>query len=612
MFYLFKKKNFFFISEKDEYNKYLKLMNHMKKNKDIIKTKNDFLEEMKQNFPSTTQPRKMKRYLEQENNQINFGSGEQYDNLVDDALLYLMIWEKDIDINDVEFKPKPFLQKRRLPNTNEQKPKKKQKKNPKFKILCTVGAKSIRSTIKPGNFKLVNDVIKEHTIPIETMMKPNSKSLVCVVVDKKIEKFPIQQLESYAGYENGKGLPIVNYKFIVEEKGDLVMMKKHFLDLDTCKILEITVLENLEPEKGKIQNELEKLESQDCENIAELKKTIENMEQYWNLMIEIKQMQSKKQNIVVVEKHGKVYLCVNDDFSLQTNTLTTSSFKITFQEIKHVDLPDEESFNFKLRYYIRKRLNQKIYGDNLFTTIDSETKQSLKNDRKCSEEEQLSLLFFVVHHCTYVKNIFEKLNQTPPIMKTFYSRSTSFIRESTNKVTKMGSHKTMLTFAEAFQETNFKNNIVFVRILKNILIGFGASEDNLLSPIGKTSNTGEEAVDVAITQKEAKKYKKEQEEKEFKEMILKKIEDRIDIFCGINNNDDGDFIIKNQNVKELFEKILNIEDGALVQYAKSIARSSYTITLINITDKEVLIQDFINLGISKSIAHYILKEIKPE
>ena len=36
------------------------------------------------------------------------------------------------------------------------------------------------------------------------MMKPNSKSLVCVVVDKKIEKFPIQQLESYAGYENGK------------------------------------------------------------------------------------------------------------------------------------------------------------------------------------------------------------------------------------------------------------------------------------------------------------------------------------------------------------------------------------------------------------------------
>ena len=88
--------------------------------------------------------------------------------------------------------------------------------------------------------------------------------------------------------------------------------------------------ENLEPEKGKIQNELEKLESQDCENIAELKKTIENMEQYWNLMIEIKQMQSKKQNIVVVEKHGKVYLCVNDDFSLQTNTLTTSSFKVTF------------------------------------------------------------------------------------------------------------------------------------------------------------------------------------------------------------------------------------------------------------------------------------------
>ena len=65
----------------------------MKKNKDIIKTKNDFLEEMKQNFPSTTQPRKMKRYLEQENNQINFGSGEQYDNLVDDALLYLMIWK---------------------------------------------------------------------------------------------------------------------------------------------------------------------------------------------------------------------------------------------------------------------------------------------------------------------------------------------------------------------------------------------------------------------------------------------------------------------------------------------------------------------------------------
>lgn len=141
----------------------------MKKNKDIIKTKNDFLEVMKQNFPSTTQPRKMKRYLEQENNQINFDSEEQYDNLVDDAILYLMIWEKDIDISDVEFKPKPFLQKRRLPNTNEQKPKKKQKNNPKFKILCTIGAKSVRKTIKSNNLKLVNDAIKEHTIPIEKM-----------------------------------------------------------------------------------------------------------------------------------------------------------------------------------------------------------------------------------------------------------------------------------------------------------------------------------------------------------------------------------------------------------------------------------------------------------
>ena len=80
-------------------------------------------------------------------------------------------------------------------------------------------------------------------------------------------------------------------------------------------------------------------------------------------------------NCKIVSRSGGV-LCNPVPFiTLKNNNYfkkkTFVNSEITFQEIKHVDLPDEESFNFKLRYYIRKRLNQKIYGDNLFTTIDS-------------------------------------------------------------------------------------------------------------------------------------------------------------------------------------------------------------------------------------------------